>query len=167
MERKQITGRAWVYGDNIDTDRLFPGRYLDLTEANEMAPHALEDLDPSFVKHVRKDDFIVAGKNFGGGSSREQAAIVLRENGIAAVIAKSFARIFYRNAINIGLPPIVAPKIVTITQQLDTISLDLEKGILENLTQTQKETFPQFPHQIQQILVKGGLVPYIRDKIRQ
>ncbi|MHA1713011.1 MAG: LeuD/DmdB family oxidoreductase small subunit [Candidatus Ranarchaeia archaeon] len=163
---KTLEGIAWVYGDDIDTDNLFPGKYLDLTDPEEMASHALEGLDPSFVRDVRPGDFIVAGRNFGCGSSREQAAVVLREKRVAAVVATSFARIFYRNAVNVGVPPVVAPSIVKVTRMGDRMRLDLSKGIVENLTREQKEYFVPFPSQILHILSKGGLVPYLRDKIK-
>lgn len=167
MSQYKTKGFAWVYGDNIDTDRLFPGQYLDLTDPKEMAKHALEGLDQNFITNVQKGDFIVAGRNFGCGSSREQAAIVLKENGITAVIAVSFARIFYRNAINVGIPPIIAPEIAKLTHSGDILLLDLEKGLIENLTKHQKETFSPLPPQILKILQKGGLVPYLKEKISQ
>ena len=135
-------GIAWVYGDNIDTDRLFPGQYLDITEPKQMALHALEGLDNTFIHHVKSGDFIVAGKNFGCGSSREQAAAVLHELGVSAVVSLSFARIFYRNAINVGVPPIIAPKIVSVTEKGDHLRLDLEEGLIENISKGTNDKLP-------------------------
>ena len=160
-------GNAWVYGDDIDTDRIFPGKYLDLTDPQQMAPYAFEGVDPMFLEKIHAGDFIVAGKNFGCGSSREQAAIVLRENKISAIIAVSFARIFYRNAINLGLPPIIAPQIATHTKDHDQIQLDLKQGTITNVTQNIHEIFPPFPGQILDILTMGGLIPLLQKRLHQ
>jgi 3-isopropylmalate/(R)-2-methylmalate dehydratase small subunit len=160
-----MQGRVWKYGDNINTDVLFPGKYTyTVKDRKEMARHALEDLDPTFAGAVRVGDIIVAGKNFGCGSSREQAAICLKEAGVAAVVAVSFARIFFRNAINEGLPLIRCPEAIGSIRHGDEIRIDFSAGSLQTGDQT--FTFPPLPEQVQEILLSGGLVNYVKKKIR-
>jgi 3-isopropylmalate/(R)-2-methylmalate dehydratase small subunit len=161
----ELRGRAHVYGDNVDTDVIIPARYLTVWDPAELAAHCLEDLDPEFVKKVRPGDMIVAGENFGSGSSREHAPIAIKAAGISCVIAKSFARIFFRNAINVGLPALVCPQAVGEIKRGDELAVDLGAGRIENLTQGkgyQAEPFPEF---LQHIIAAGGLVPYTQKRL--
>jgi len=158
-------GKVWKYGDNINTDVIFPGKYTySVLEPEDMAKYALEDLDPSFASGVQEGDFIVAGENFGCGSSREQAAACLKYAGIQAVIAKSFARIFYRNAINQGLPAIQCPQAVNHIHSKDEITIDFSSGRI--LTQHRKFEFPSFPSSVLGILEAGGLIPYTKKRLK-
>ena len=161
-----IHGRAWKYGDNINTDVLYPGKYTyTLREPSEIAKHALEDLDPTFVANVQPGDVIVGGSNFGCGSSREQAASCLVYNGVGAVIAQSFGRIFYRNAVNFGLLAIVCPPVVNLVNSGDEISIDLDKLLIT--CRGSEFTFPPLSASVLGILQAGGLVPYIQNRLRQ
>lgn len=161
---RRIKGRVIKLGDNIDTDVIYPGRYLPIIEAEEMALHALEGLNPDFPKTIQKGDIIVAGKNFGCGSSREQAATCLKSAGIAAVVALSFSRIFYRNGINQGLPIIVSSDGPNKIKDGDTIEIDFSTGeiVIENGETIRFQEFPDF---IFDILKSGGLIPYVKKKI--
>ena len=162
MESK-ITGRVWKYGDDVNTDVIFPGKYTySIFDRKEMAKHALEDLDPDFVHKVQAGDIIVAGKNWGCGSSREQAVICLKEAGVGAIVARSFARIFFRNAINEGLP-IVTCDAVDSVQSGDEITIDFEAGTVS--TPGGQYTFPPLPPSVMDILNVGGLVPYVQRKL--
>ncbi|MGQ4913882.1 MAG: 3-isopropylmalate dehydratase small subunit [Candidatus Asgardarchaeia archaeon] len=156
-----LRGKAWKFGDGISTDHIIPGRYFHLrNNLPELAKHALEDADPDFVKKVQKGDFVVAGFNFGQGSSREHAAIVLKMSGVGAVIAKSFARIFFRNAINVGLPVVMCD-----TDNIDTgdeLEVDLERGKMKNITKDIDIKIKPLPKVMLKILGEGGLVPYIK-----
>ncbi len=159
-----IRGKVWRYGDDVNTDVIFPGKYTyTITDRKEMATHALEDLDPSFATEVRPGDFIVAGSNFGCGSSREQAATCLREAGVAAVVASSFARIFFRNAINEGLPVVVCPEAVDYIEKGDEIEIDFEGGTLR--VGSRELAFPGLPQSVLGIVEAGGLIPYVRKQI--
>ncbi|MEZ4664339.1 MAG: 3-isopropylmalate dehydratase [Caldilineaceae bacterium] len=161
-----IHGRAWKYGDNINTDVLFPGKYTyTLREPGEIAKHALEDLDPTFVASVQPGDVIVGGSNFGCGSSREQAASCLVYNGVGAVIAKSFGRIFYRNAVNFGLLAIVCPPVVELINKGDEIAINLATTTIH--CGGREFTFPPLSTSVLGILQAGGLVPYIQNRLRQ
>ncbi len=151
----KIQGKVIRYQDNVDTDVIIPARYLNTTDAKELATHAMEDLDATFVKRVQKGDIIVAGNNFGCGSSREHAPLVIKESGIACVVAKSFARIFYRNAINIGLPIIECDMEI---DEADTIEIDFDSGTLKNLTKNTEASFAPFPPFLQNIISSGGLL---------
>jgi methanogen homoaconitase small subunit len=154
-----IKGRAWCFGDNLDTDVIIPGKYLRTRDLSLLAHHVLEGLDPQFASKVKKGDIIVAGRNFGCGSSREQAALALKEAGVAAIVAKSFARIFYRNAINIGLPVIEAD--VT-CQEGDILEINLTEGIVGRCGQkVQGSKIPSF---LLDILQDGGLVEHRRKE---
>ena len=160
------TGHAWKYGDNINTDVLFPGKYTYTAQGRaEIASHALEDLDPAFVKGVRPGDVIVGGSNFGCGSSREQAASCLVYNGVAAVIAESFGRIFYRNAINFGLLVITCPEAARAIQAGDEVTVDLAQHRIT--TASGEFTFPPLSASVGQILQAGGLVEYVKEKLRE
>jgi 3-isopropylmalate/(R)-2-methylmalate dehydratase small subunit len=163
MLDSKITGRIWKYGDDVNTDVIFPGKYTySIFDRKEMAKHALEDLDPEFVHKVQPGDIIVAGKNWGCGSSREQAVICLKEAGVGAIVARSFARIFFRNAINEGLP-IVTCDAVDSVQTGDQITIDFEAGTVS--TPGGQYTFPPLPPSVMEILDVGGLVPYVQRKL--
>ncbi len=156
-----VSGRAWKYGDNVNTDVIFPGKYTyTVTDPTEMATYALEDLDPAFAASVQPGDLIVAGRNWGCGSSREQAVICLKAAGVGAVIAASFARIFYRNAINNGLPAIVCPPAVEAIQQGQPVEVDLAAARLRHPGGV--FSFPPFPPSLQRILADGGLIPHLK-----
>jgi len=161
----RVRGFAIKLGDDIDTDVILPGKYLVLTDPNELAKHALEGLDPSFPKRLRIGTIIIAGKNFGCGSSREHAPIALKYAGVRAIIAKSFARIFYRNAINVGLPIAECRNIYDITENGDIIELDIEKGIVRNITKNAEFNIPRPPELVLNILRCGGLVRYLKYRI--
>lgn len=162
METK-ITGRVWKYGDDVNTDVIFPGKYTySITDRKEMAQHALEDLDPGFVQNVRPGDIIVAGKNWGCGSSREQAVISLKEAGVSAIVARSFARIYFRNCINEGLP-IVTCDAVDSVDTGDEIAIDFATG--QVTTPGAEYSFPPLAPSVMEILSAGGLVPYVRRKL--
>lgn len=150
-------GNAFVFGDNIDTDAIIPARYLNVSDFNELKIHCMEDADESFAAAVKNGDYIVAGENFGCGSSREHAPAVIKACGVAAVIAKSFARIFYRNAINIGLP-IIECAAIDKANPGDKISVDYATGKVTNVTQNLTYDFPPYPDQIKKIIDRGGLL---------
>ncbi len=159
-----IRGKVWRYGDDINTDVIFPGKYTyTITDRQEMATHALEDLDPRFASEVRPGDIIVAGRNFGCGSSREQAATCLREAGVAAVVAGSFARIFFRNAINEGLPVVACPEAIDHIEDGAELEIDFERGTLR--AGSRELTFPGLPPSVLDIVEAGGLIPYVRKHI--
>jgi 3-isopropylmalate/(R)-2-methylmalate dehydratase small subunit len=155
-----MTRRAWKFGDNISTDEIIPGRYMSLrSNLPELAKHTLEDARKEFPSSVGKGDFVVAGKNFGMGSSREHAPIVIKMCGVTAVLAQSFARIFYRNAINIGLPAIVCD--TTAIDEGDELELHLSDGFVENQTRKTKIRFPAMSSTMDAILSDGGLIAYV------
>ncbi len=154
----KLTGNVIKYGDNVDTDVIIPARYLNLQTEAELAVHCMEDLDPTFLKRVKEGDVIVAGENFGCGSSREHAPMALKGNGIGAVVAKSFARIFYRNAINTGLPIVECDADI---DEGDEIEIDFDNGILTNLTKQTTSSFAPFPEFLQKIITAGGLMKAI------
>ncbi len=158
-----IRGRVWKFGDNIDTDVIIPFKYKAATnDPYELAKHAMEGIDPEFSKKVRPGDVIVAGKNFGCGSSREQAPIALKYAGIAAVLAESFARIFYRNAFNIGLPPLIVPGISKKVEQGDEVEIDLTKGTVKILKTGEVLHFTPIKGYMKELLEAGGLVNYYK-----
>lgn len=161
----KFTGKAWKYGDNINTDVIFPGKYTyQKMEPEEMAEHALEDLDPGFASKVKKGDILVAGKNFGMGSSREQAAIAIKYAGIKVIIAKSFARIYFRNAINAGMPAIKSPEAVEAIENGDEVTVDMSTG--EIFTKKGIFTFPPYPETVMKILENNGLINFIKSRIQ-
>ena len=158
--------KVWKYGDNVNTDMLFPGKYTySCSTAEEIRPHLLEDLDPLFAKNVKEGDLIFAGRNFGCGSSREQPVLGIKAVGIAAVVAESFARIFYRSSINQGLLLIECPEAVKAYKQGDSVQLDVEKGILMIVSNT--FSFPKLPKEILAIRDSGGLLSYTREKLKR
>lgn len=162
-----IRGKVHKYGDNIDTDVIIPARYCTAFTEQELAPHCLEDLDAEFAKNVRRGDIIVAGRNFGCGSSRENAPIAIKGAGVACVVAKSFARIFYRNAINIGLPILESPQGAEDADTGDELDIDLAHGVIRNLSKAKSYNVPPFPGIIQEIINIGGMVEFAKKRIAE
>ena len=163
--RNLMIGHTFVYGDDVDTDVIIPARYLNTQSAQELATHCMEDIDVNFAGEVKEGDFIVAGENFGCGSSREHAPLAIKTSKVSAVIAKSFARIFYRNAINIGLVIIENDKLPNETKKGDKLELDIDNGIVKNLTTGKEYTFAPYPKEIQELVKAGGLVNYTKQKM--
>lgn len=163
----KFSGKVWRYGDNVDTDVIIPARYLNTADMKELAAHAMEDIDPTFAGNVAQGDIIVAGKNFGCGSSREHAPGALKAAGIACVVAESFARIFYRNAINIGLPLIELGEGDINIKAGDTLAVDLAAGVAENTSTGEKFAIPALPGFIQEIAQAGGLVDYTKQELKK
>ncbi len=161
----KLTGSVLKYGDHVDTDVIIPARYLNTSERQELAAHCMEDLDRSFVQRVRPGDILVAGQNFGCGSSREHAPIAIQASGISLVIAKSFARIFYRNAINIGLAIVECPEAAADIAEGDTVEADLDSGIIRDLTTGAEYHTAPFPPFVQEIIAHGGLMQSVADGI--
>lgn len=157
--------RAFRYGDHVDTDVIIPARYLTSDDAQTLAAHAMEDLDPSFATDVRPGDVVFAGDNFGCGSSREHAPIALKAAGAGAVVAASFARIFFRNAINTGLPVLVSPEAVAATEAGDIVEVDAAVGVIKNVTKDVSFTAESLPPFIVQIVEAGGLVPWVSKRL--
>ena len=155
-----IEGKVWTFGDNIDTDVIIPARYLNTTDPQELAAHCLEDANPEFSKKVKKGDIIVAGNNFGCGSSREHAPIAIKAVGISCVIASSFARIFYRNSINIGLSILEFSDGINKIKNSDELNIDTDKGIIKDLTTGENFKARPFPDFIKEIINAGGLLNY-------
>lgn len=160
-----MTGKAWIYNDNVDTDVIIPARYLNTSDAAELAKHCMEDIDSNFANNVKQDDVIIAGENFGCGSSREHAPIAIKVAGIKAVVAKSFARIFFRNAINIGLVVLKNDKIVDETNKGDEIEVDAQKGLIKNLTTGKEYQTTVYSGSIKELIEAGGLVNYTKEKL--
>ena len=160
-----FTGRVWRYGDHVNTDLIIPGRYLDDDDLDSLSAHAMEDIDPSFGQGVREGDVIVAGRNFGCGSSREQAPAVLRRRGVGAIFARSMARIFFRNAVNLGLPVIICPEAHDMLVAGDEVRVDLEKGRLARVSDGRTIEFEPLPPFLREIMESGGLVPYLRKRL--
>ena len=158
-----MKGTAWKFGNDIDTDIIVPGRYLIYTDEERLSEHCMEGLDAEFNEKCKKGDFIVAGTNFGCGSSREHAPIALKGVGVAAVIAESFARIFYRNATNVGVPLLEAPGITKIVEDGDEIEVDMEKGCITSAN-GESITFKKLPPFMLEILEQGGLIEYLKNK---
>ena len=154
----KVNGTVFKYGDNVDTDVIIPARYLNISDPQELASHAMEDIDARFVGAVKPGDIIVAGRNFGCGSSREHAPFVLKENGISCVVAPSFARIFYRNAINIGLPILECDEAAREIKEGDTVSVNFDTGVITDETTGKTYQAEPFPAFIQNIISKGGLI---------
>lgn len=159
-----VSGKVFKYGDNIDTDVIIPARYLNTSDENELSSHCMEDIDKDFVKNVNKGDIIVAKKNFGCGSSREHAPIAIKESGISCVIASTFARIFYRNAINIGLPILECDEAVKSIEAGDELEVNFDTGVIKNLTKDEEYQGEAFPEFMQNIINNNGLIGYIKNK---
>ncbi|NLX70262.1 MAG: 3-isopropylmalate dehydratase small subunit [Clostridiales bacterium] len=160
-----IEGKAIKYGNNVDTDVIIPARYLSTSDPDELAAHCFEDLDPSFKGKVQPGDIVVAGTNFGCGSSREHAPIAIKASGISCIIAETFARIFYRNALNIGLPIMECPEAAKDIQDGDRVAVDLAKGIITNITRNRTYKAAPFPPFMQELIKAGGLVQYVNEKM--
>lgn len=158
-----MNGKGWKYGDNVNTDEIIPARYLNTTDEKELASHCMEDIDENFVKKAKKGDIIVAGDNFGCGSSREHAPISIKALGISCVIAKSFARIFFRNSINIGLPIFESVEASTEINDGDEIKIDIDAGKITNITTNKEYSFTPFADEMKDIIKAGGLMEYIKE----
>lgn len=163
-EYMKAEGRVFKFGDNVDTDVIIPARYLNSSDPAELATHCMEDIDKDFVKNVNKGDIIVANKNFGCGSSREHAPIAIKAAGVSCVIAETFARIFYRNAINIGLPIIECPEAAKNIEEGNEIEVDFDSGKIYNKTKNEEYQGQAFPEFMQKIISNGGLINYINNK---
>jgi len=159
-----ITGKVFKYGDNVDTDVIIPARYLNAPSPEELARHCMEDIDATFAADVKPGDIMVGGWNFGCGSSREHAPIAIEASGIACVIAASFARIFYRNAINIGFPILECPEAAAAIESGDTVSVDFATGVIHNETSGRDYQAAAFPPFINNIIEHGGLLPYLKAR---
>ena len=162
----KLEGRIWKFGDDIDTDAIIPARYLNQTDAGELARHAMEDERPEFSKEVKKGDILLALKNFGCGSSREHAPLALKAVGISCIIAESFARIFYRNGFNQGLPLLESLEASKEIQDGDIVQVDLTTGEIFDLTQQKKFSAKPVPPFMQELIEDGGLIPHLRKKAR-
>ncbi len=160
-----LKGKVWRFGEDVDTDAIIPARYLNTSDPAELAKHCMEDADPSFAGVVQAGDIIVAGKNFGCGSSREHAPIAIKEAGVSCVIAKSFARIFFRNSINIGLPILECEAAAQALEQGDEVEVDLDTGVIRNLTRGGEYKAAPFPEFMQELIAAGGLIAYTRRKV--
>ena len=158
------TGKVFKYGDNVDTDVIIPARYLNTSDPKELASHCMEDIDKDFIKNVKKGDIIVADKNFGCGSSREHAPIAIKAAGVSCVIAETFARIFYRNAINIGLPIIECKEAAREIENGDEVSVNFDTGVITDITKNTTYQGQAFPEFMQKIIAAEGLVNYINQK---
>lgn len=163
----KVKGRVHKYGDNVNTDVIIPGQYLDLSDAGELARHCMEDIDPEFVHKVQAGDIIVAGRNFGSGSSREHAPLAIKGSGVGCVIAKSFARIFYRNAINIGLPVVESEEAVDGTEDGDIMQVDLARGEILNVNKKRKFQAKGYPDFIMELISIGGLVECTSRRLKE
>lgn len=157
--------RAWRFGDDIDTDVIIPAQYLTSSDEKELGLHALEGLDRSFADEVRQGDVVVAGRNFGCGSSREHAPLALRGAGVSVVVASSFARIFFRNAINTGLPVLACPEAVEATETGDDLEIDVSSGTIFNATKEMRFAARPHPEFVLEIIERGGLVPWVRERL--
>ena len=160
----QAKGKVFKYGDNVDTDVIIPARYLAIADPRELAEHCMEDIDKDFVKKVQPGNIMVAGKNFGCGSSREHAPIAIKAAGVSCVIAETFARIFYRNAINIGLPIIECPEASRKIQNGDEVEIDFNTGVIQDLTTGESFQGQAFPEFMQKIIAAEGLINYINSQ---
>ena len=160
----KANGKVLKYGDNVDTDVIIPARYLNSFDAKELASHAMVDIDPTFVERLEPGDIMVASKNFGCGSSREHAPLALKTAGVSCVIAKSFARIFYRNSINIGFPILECEEAVDGIEEGDQVEVEFETGVIRNLTKGTEFKAQGFPPFLQKMIEEGGLVNYVNAK---
>lgn len=163
----RIRGRAWKFGDDVNTDLIIPGKYLELTDPTEMAKHAMEGINPIFATRVKQGDIVVGGRNFGCGSSREHAPLALKYSGVGAVLAESYARIFYRNAINIGFPALECPGIVKSVDDGDELEVDLKEGIVKILGKDIRLQFIPLPEFMIRILDSGGLTVFLRLNMKE
>lgn len=162
----QVRGKVWKFGDDVDTDVIIPARYLVTFDPGELAEHVMEDIDPEFAANVQPGDIIVAGKNFGCGSSREHAPIAIKAAGVKVVVAESFARIFYRNAINIGLAVVEAPDACKVTENGDILEVDTDEGAVLNLRTGDTYPAKPYPEYVQQIIDAGGLMNAVAQRVK-
>jgi len=160
-----LAGRAWKFMDDIDTDAIIPGRYLVMNDPRELAVHLFEGVRPKMASEVKESDYVVAGENFGCGSSREHAPIAIKASGIECVVAKSFARIFCRNSINIGLPILICPEAVDGTEAGDELEVDLAAGLVRSVTRGKEFRAQPFPAFMLEIVEAGGLIPFTRARL--
>ncbi len=160
-----LRGKVWKYQDNVDTDVIIPARYLNTSDPEELAKYCMEDIDKTFAKEVKKGDIMVAGQNFGCGSSREHAPISIKASGISVIIAKTFARIFFRNSINIGLPILEHPTFPDECSKGDEIEVNIVDGVIKNLTTGKEYKCEKFPEEIQNLINEGGLINYTAKKL--
>lgn len=158
-------GKAWKFGHDIDTDVIIPARYLNRSEPEFLAAHCMEDADPTFAEKVKEGDIIIGGKNFGCGSSREHAPLAIKAAGVQVVIAESYARIFYRNALNIGMPILECPEAVAGIDKGDEVEVDLETGRIDNKTKNTTFQARPFPPFMQELIKAGGLISYVKEKM--
>ena len=159
-----INGTGYKFGDNVDTDQIISAKYLVTTDAVELGKHCMETADPDFPTKAKAGDVLIAGKNFGCGSSREHAPLSIKGLGLALIIAESFARIFFRNCINIGMPILESPEAARDAKSGDRFEVDLDKGLINNVTQGKTYTAHPFPEFMQQIISAGGLMPYVKKR---
>jgi 3-isopropylmalate dehydratase small subunit len=164
-DRVRLRGKAWKFGKNIDTDAIIPARHCNTSDPQELAKHCMEDADPNFIKKMHRGDLIVADTNFGCGSSREVAPISIHAAGVSAVIAKSFARIFFRNAINIGLPILESSEAVDGIAEGDEVEVEPATGTIRNVTQGSTFQAAPYPEFLQRIIDRGGLLPYVEERL--
>ncbi len=163
----QIKGIVYKFGDDVDTDQIIPARYLNTTDPDELALHCMEDADPEFAGAVQPGTVMVAGKNFGCGSSREHAPIAIKAAGVSCVIASTFARIFYRNAVNIGLPILECPEAAEALDNGEQVTIDLARGVIKNLTRPGEYKSAPFPSFMQEIIKQGGLINYVQERMTE
>ena len=161
----KLKGKVWKYNNNVDTDVIIPARYLNTSDPKELAQYCMEDIDKSFAKEVQQGDIIVAGENFGCGSSREHAPISIKASGVSAVVAKTFARIFYRNSINIGLPIFECPEAFEGTDAKDELEIDIESGSIKNISKGTTFQAKAYPESLRQLIKAGGLIEYTKNKV--
>ena len=161
MSETVFRGRAWRFGDDVDTDAIIPARYLNTSDPDELASHCMEDADPDFSSRVSAGDIIVGGKNFGCGSSREHAPIAIKAAGVSCVIASSFARIFYRNSFNMGLPIFESAQACVEIESGDELEVDASSGLIKNLTRGSEYVAEPFPPFMMELIEAGGLIPYV------
>lgn len=161
-----IKGKVWKFKDDVDTDQIIPARYLVTTDPKELAKHVMEDADSTFPSKVKEGDILVAGKNFGCGSSREHAPLAIKGAGISAVIAESFARIFFRNAINLGLLIIESPEAAKEAEEGDILEIDINQGIIRNTTKNKEYKIKPLPENLQKVLQAGGLMEYAKERLK-
>jgi len=160
-----LKGKAHIFGDDVNTDEIIPARYLNTTDPAALAQRCMEDADPAFAGRVKQGDIIVAGVNFGCGSSREHAPIAIKAAGVACVVARSFARIFFRNAINIALPIVICPAAVDDIKAGDAVEVDLDGGVIVNRRSGRRFSFQAFAKEIQEIIAAGGLMPFVKSRM--
>ena len=163
----KVRGRVWRFGDDVDTDAVIPARYLNISEPQELARHCMEDADASFARQVKPGDIIVAGKNFGCGSSREHAPLAIKAAGVSCVIAAGFARIFYRNAFNIGLPILESREAAEVCRKGDELEVDLGTGEIRNLTRNKTFMAQPIPPFMQELISDGGLIKHIAKRLKE